>query len=208
MNGTQLRLLPKPWEIREDHLLFPVGYVLSLSARGSGVPGIADRPWSRLSADVFFPNLPVIYSSTLRRQPPDALRGSLRVRRMLFEGFRIAMAEKTGRRSSMAEPASDSAMGAAESELSFGKPAFQIPLLAGLFVERDRFEEAEAVRRLIESQLRAHSGNQEITPNCFSRARLSSSPQYSTKRPSRTRRKNTSSTSCRRPLGATPMNSP
>jgi hypothetical protein len=35
-------------------------------------------------------------------------------------------------------------MDAAESELTFGKPAFQIALLSGLFLERNRFEEAEA----------------------------------------------------------------
>ena len=65
-------------EILEDHLLFPGGYLLPLSARGSGVPGMADRPWSRLSAEVFFPNLPVMYSLSMRRAPPDVLRGSLR----------------------------------------------------------------------------------------------------------------------------------
>jgi hypothetical protein len=89
-------------EVLEDHLLFPGGYLLPLSARGSGVPGMPDRPWSRLTADVFFPNLPVIYSLALRREPPDVLRGSLRARRTLFEGLMMAMAEKTGRRPSMA----------------------------------------------------------------------------------------------------------
>jgi hypothetical protein len=142
-------------EVMEDHLLFPGGYLLPLSARGSGVPGMADRPWSRLSADIFYPNLPVLYSLSLRREPPDVLRGSLRARRTLFEGFMLALAEKTGRRPSLAERASDSAMDAAESELSFGKPAFRIALLAALFVERNRFEEGEAARRVIESQLRA-----------------------------------------------------
>ncbi len=142
-------------EVFEDYLLFPSGYLLPLSARGSGVPGMADRPWSRLSTDVFYPNLPVIYSLALRREPPDVLRGSLRARRTLFEGFMFALAEKTGRRPSMAERASDTAMDAAESELTFGKPAFKIALMAGLFVERDRYEEAEAARRVIESQLRA-----------------------------------------------------
>jgi len=31
-------------EVLEDHLLFPGGYLLPLSARGAGVPGMADRP--------------------------------------------------------------------------------------------------------------------------------------------------------------------
>jgi hypothetical protein len=142
-------------ELLEDHLLFPGGYLLPLSARGTGVPGMTDRPWSRLSADVFYPNLPVLYSLALRREPPDVLRGSLRARRTLFEGFMMALAEKTGRRPSMAERSADHAMDAAESELTFGKPAFKIALMSALFVERNRFEEAEAARRVIESNLRA-----------------------------------------------------
>ncbi|MDP1624183.1 MAG: hypothetical protein Q8L64_00285, partial [bacterium] len=142
-------------EVLEDHLLFPGGYLLPLSARGTGVPGMADRPWSRLTADVFYPNLPVMYSLSMRREPPDVLRGSLRARRTLFEGFMLALAEKTGRRPSMAERSADHAMDAAESELTFGKPAFKIALMSALFVERNRFEEAEAARRVIESNLRA-----------------------------------------------------
>jgi hypothetical protein len=142
-------------EVLEDHLLFPGGYLLPLSARGTGVPGMADRPWSRLTSDVFYPNLPVMYSLSMRREPPDVLRGSLRARRTLFEGFMMALAEKTGRRPSMAERSADHAMDAAESELTFGKPAFKIALMSALFVERNRFEEAEAARRVIESNLRA-----------------------------------------------------
>ncbi len=38
----------KAVEVLEDHLLFPGGYLLPLSALG-----MADRPWSRLTADVF-----------------------------------------------------------------------------------------------------------------------------------------------------------
>ncbi|HKI55013.1 MAG TPA: hypothetical protein VJ987_12875 [Anaerolineales bacterium] len=77
-------------ELLEDHLLSPGGHLLPLSARGGGVPGMSDHPWSRLNADVFFPNLPVMYSLALRRELPDALRGSLRARRILFEGFMMA----------------------------------------------------------------------------------------------------------------------
>ncbi|MBX3038596.1 MAG: hypothetical protein KF758_16920 [Anaerolineales bacterium] len=146
-------------EVLEDHLLFPGGYLLPLSARGSNVPGMADRPWSRLRYDVFYPNLPVIYSLVLRREPPDVLRGSLRARRTLFEGFMLALAEKTGRRPSMAERSTDHAMDAAESELAFGKPAFKIGILSALFIERNRFEEAETARRVIESNLRARGLN-------------------------------------------------
>jgi len=151
----QISVAPEAVEVGEDHLVFPGGVLLPLSARGSGVPGMPDRPWSRLSADVFYTNLPTIYSLALRREPPDVLRGSLRAKRTLFEGFMLAMAEKTGRRPSMAERSADTAMDAAESELSLGKPAFKAALMAGVFVERSRFDEAEAARRMIESSLRA-----------------------------------------------------
>jgi hypothetical protein len=151
----QISVAPEAVEVGEDHLVFPGGVLLPLSARGSGVPGMPDRPWSRLSADVFYTNLPTIYSLTLRREPPDVLRGSLRAKRTLFEGFMLAMADKTGRRPSMAERSADTAMDAAESELSLGKPAFKAALMAGVFVERSRFDEAEAARRVIESSLRA-----------------------------------------------------
>ena len=148
-------IAPEAVEVREDHLVFPGGILLPLSARGTGVPGMADRPWSRLSADLFYTNLPLLYSLTLRREPPDTLRGSLRARRTLFEGMMMALAEKTGRRPSMAERASDSAMDAAESVLTLGKPAFRASIMAGLFVEKDSFDRAEAARRVIEASLRA-----------------------------------------------------
>jgi hypothetical protein len=135
-------------EVLEDHLLFPGGYLLPLFARGSGVSGLADRPWSRLTSDVFYPNLPVMYSLAMRPEPPDVLHGSLRARGTLFEGFMTALAEKTGRRPSMVERSAGHAMDTAESELSFGKPPFQIALMSALFVERNRFHEAEAARRV------------------------------------------------------------
>ncbi len=148
-------IAPEAVELGEDHLVFPGGVLLPLSARGAGVPGMPDRPWSRLSADLFYTGLPLIYSVTLQREPPDALKGSLRARRTLFEGIMLALAEKTGRRPSMAEQASDTAMDAAESHLTLGKPAFRMALMAGLFAERSRFEQAESARRVIEASLRA-----------------------------------------------------
>jgi hypothetical protein len=154
-NSFLSSIAPEAVELGEDHLVFPGGVLLPLSARGAGVPGMPDRPWSRLSADLFYTGLPLIYSVTLRREPPDALKGSLRARRTLFEGVMLALAEKTGRRPSMAEQASDTAMDAAESHLTLGKPAFRMALMAGLFAERSRFEQAEAARRVIEAGLRA-----------------------------------------------------
>ena len=148
-------IAPEAVEIAEDHLIFPGGVLLPLSARGGGVPGMAERPWTRLNAGVFYTNLPTFYSLTLRREPPDALRGSLRAKRTLFEGFMLAMAEKTGRRPSLAEQSADTAMDAAESELSLGKPVFRAALMSAIFTERSRMEEAESARRMIEAALRS-----------------------------------------------------
>ena len=94
----------------DSHLLFSGGYLLPVSARGSGVLGMADRPWSRLTVEVFYPDLSVIYSVALRRESPDGLRGSLRARRTLFEGFVLALAEKIGHCPSMAERSADHAV--------------------------------------------------------------------------------------------------
>ncbi|MFZ5903209.1 MAG: hypothetical protein ACOYZ8_06640 [Chloroflexota bacterium] len=44
-------LASEAMEILEDYMLFPGGYPLPLSARGSGEPGSADRP---LPAEVAF----------------------------------------------------------------------------------------------------------------------------------------------------------
>jgi len=73
-NATFLQsIAPEAIELEEDHLVFPGGVLLPLSARGSGVPGMPDRPWSRLNADLFYTGMPVIYSVTLQREAPDAL---------------------------------------------------------------------------------------------------------------------------------------
>lgn len=142
-------------ELGEDYLIFPASVLLPVTARATSVPGMADRPWNRLTADVFFGNAPLMYSVSIRREPPDIMRSSLRTRRTLMEGALLALAEKTGRRPSLAERATDSAMDAAESELSLGKPVYRACLMAALFADRTRFEEVEAVRRTVEAALRA-----------------------------------------------------
>ncbi len=146
---------PQALEVGEERLTFPGGVMLPLTVRGNGSPGMPERPWTRLSADLFYTHIPLVYSLALRREPPDVLRGSLRARRTLFEGFLLAMAEKTGRRPSQAEQAADTALDAAESALALGKPAFRAALLAALFTERGREHEGEAVRRTLEANLRA-----------------------------------------------------
>ena len=71
---------------------------------------MVNRPWSRPTAEVFYPNPLVIYSVALRRELPDGLRGSLRARRTLFEGFVLALGEKIGHCPSMAERSADHAV--------------------------------------------------------------------------------------------------
>ncbi len=146
---------PQAVELGEDRLFFPDGVMLPLSLRGKGVPGMPERPWSRLSARDFYTSSPLVYSLSLRREPPDVLRGSLRARRTLFEGVMLAMAEKTGRRPSLAEQAADQALDAAESAVTLGKPAFRIALLAALYASREREAEAESARRTLEASLQA-----------------------------------------------------
>ena len=38
-------IAPEAVELGEDHLVFPGGVLLPLSARGAGVPGMPDRSW-------------------------------------------------------------------------------------------------------------------------------------------------------------------
>ncbi|MGD2156076.1 MAG: hypothetical protein PVG14_03035 [Anaerolineales bacterium] len=146
---------PHAVEIGEERLLFPGGVLLPLSLRGKGVPGMPERPWSRLAARDFYAKTPLVYSVSLRREPPDILRGTLRARRTLFEGLMLAMAEKTGRRPSMAEQAADHAMDAAESAVTLGEPAFRATLLTALYARRRREAEVETARRTLEATLRA-----------------------------------------------------
>jgi hypothetical protein len=142
--------------LAEDYLLFPKAVVLPITARGTGVPGMTERPWSRLRAETFFASsAPVIYSLTIHREPPDTMQSNLRARRTLMEGLLLAAAEKTGRRPSMAEKITDTAMDAAESSLALGKPIYKVSLLAALYAARSRFEEVETIRRTIEASMKA-----------------------------------------------------
>lgn len=128
--------------------------MLPLSLRGKGVPGMAERPWSRLSVHDFDTQVPFVYSIALRRESPDVLRSSLRARRTLFEGLMLALAEKTGRRPSLAEQAADRALDATESALTLGKPAFRAALLTALFADQSREAEAERARQTLEASLK------------------------------------------------------
>ncbi len=143
-------------EVIEDRLVFPNGILLPMSVRGSGSPGMPNRPWSHVSAATFHQAaLPTIYSLVLERVLPDAMKKSLRARRTLFEGVLLALSAKTGRRPSIAERTMDQALDSAESDITLGKPAFRATLLTGLFAEPGREQDADAARRVLETDLRA-----------------------------------------------------
>ncbi len=146
---------PEAMEIAEDRLYFPGAALLPLTVRGAGAPGMPHRPWSQLRAVDLLAGVPAIYSLSLRREIPDALRANLRVRRTVFEGVLLALSEKTGRRPSRAEQTADVALDEAESRLALGEPAFRGALLAGLFAAKAREAEPDAARRFLESRLRA-----------------------------------------------------
>jgi hypothetical protein len=149
----QSAVASQAFETGEDYLIFPKAVLLPVTTRGSGVPGM-ERPWKRLNAEVFYQGLPMIYSLSLRREPPDAMKSGLRARRTLMEGALTALAMKTGRRPSAAENMTDHAMEQAESALTLGSPIYKGTLLAALFASPERFEDAESARRLLEAGLR------------------------------------------------------
>ena len=67
------------FKIGRDYLQFPKVVVLPVTARGVGVPGMSERPWSRLHADIFFAgNAPIMYSLSIYREPPDTMQSNLR----------------------------------------------------------------------------------------------------------------------------------
>lgn len=148
-------IAPQAVEVQDDQLVFPHAVMLPLSVRGQGLPGMPERPWQRLSPQDFLNGYPAVFSLTLQREAPDILKRNLRARRTLFEGFLLAMAEKTGRRPSMAEQAADTALDATESALAMGKPAFRASLLSALYASRAREKEATLARRALEASLRA-----------------------------------------------------
>jgi hypothetical protein len=146
---------PEAFEIETDRLVFPTGLMLPLTVRAAGMPGLPQRPWSRIRAQDFQTGVPYLYSVSLQRELPDVLRRSLRVRRTIFEGVLLALAEKTGRRPSMAEQHTDIALDETESRVAMGEPVFRAALLAGLFAPTPMAEGLESARRLLESRLRA-----------------------------------------------------
>jgi len=149
------RVAPAALELKQDYLTFPHSHLLPLTARAAGLPGMNERPWSRMSYAIFFSGAPAIFSVTLRREHPDVMKNTIRARRTLSEGFLMALANKTGRRPSTAEAIQNSAMDGAESALALGKPVFKATMLAALYAEPDQYDAAETIRKYIESALRA-----------------------------------------------------
>ena len=141
--------------LTDDYLVISDTVLLPISVRGGGVPGTPDRPWSKLRIATFINEAPAIFSLTIRREPPDSVRTSMKARRTLTEGALTALAVKTGRRPSMAENANDTAMDATESRVAMGEPVYRAVLLSTLFAGLNQLDVVIAVRRAIESKLRA-----------------------------------------------------
>lgn len=149
------KVAPAALALDHDHIRFPHASLLPLSARAAGIPGMNERPWSRMSWSVFYGDAPAVYSISLRRELPDAMKSSIRARRTLSEGLLMALATRTGRRPSMAEASQNAAMDQAESMLALGKPAYRATLLAALYAEAGNYDRAERARKLMETALRA-----------------------------------------------------
>ncbi|HUF37835.1 MAG TPA: hypothetical protein VMN57_04880 [Anaerolineales bacterium] len=146
---------PESLAFTDDSIRFPETVLYPLTLRAEGLPGLPQRPWSRLEAEDLIGGGPAVVSLALVREPPEVLQRSLRARRTLFEGVLLALAEKTGRRPSQAEQAADRALDEAESRLAMGEPAFRAALLVGLFASHDRSHEAESERQRLTAHLRA-----------------------------------------------------
>ena len=71
------RVAPAALALEPDHIRFPGGILLPLTARAVGVPGMNERPWSRMSYSVFYGDSPAVYSISLRRELPDTMRSAL-----------------------------------------------------------------------------------------------------------------------------------
>lgn len=147
---------PEALEVREDSLAFPGGILAPLSVRESGIPGTPNRPWTRIRPATFSGGgLPTLYSVAFRKEPPDAVRRSLRARRTIFDGFLQAAAERVGRRTTLAEQTVSRQLDIAESQIALGKPVYKATVLAGFFAPLEQGELALAARRAAESLLRA-----------------------------------------------------
>lgn len=144
---------PEGLELLEDRIRYPEGELLPLTVREGRLPGDPARPLARLSAEELMGGFPAFYSVALRREPPDAARQALRARRALMEGILLALAERTGRRPSMAEQAQDLALDRAESAVQLGAPVFRAALAMAFYAPDGAL--AEAVRREAEARLRA-----------------------------------------------------
>lgn len=144
---------PEGLELREDRVVYPEGELLPLTVREGRLPGDPTRPLARLQVEDLLGDFPAFYSVALRREPPDVARQALRARRTLLEGILLAMAEKTGRRPSMAERAADAALDRAESAVQMGAPVFRAAMALAMFAPDGAL--AERIRRDLEARLRA-----------------------------------------------------
>ena len=75
------KVAPAALALDHDHIRFPHASLLPLTARAAGIPGMNERPWSKMNWNVFYGDAPAVYSVSLRRELPDTMKSSIRARR-------------------------------------------------------------------------------------------------------------------------------
>jgi hypothetical protein len=144
---------PESITLQEDSIVFARASMLPVTIRGTGLPGMAVRNWDRLTWNAFYGHLPEAYSIVIRCEPPVVMQNSLRARRSIYEGALTVLAQKTGRNPSMAERERSAEMDQAESNIGRGKQIYRAFLMAAIYCARGREDDAELLRRQIETNL-------------------------------------------------------
>lgn len=144
---------PEALEIGEDSLIFPESVVFPLSVRfpvnhNGGKHNIS---W----ADFTKAPVPVVYSVALRKELPGQVGRQLRSKRTLMEGILLALAEKGGRRPSIAEQVVDQQLDVAESRLALGEHAFTAFVMANYHVPKHAAEQGKEIRGMLSTGLQA-----------------------------------------------------
>jgi len=79
-----------------NYLMISDTVLLPISARGGGIPGTPDRPWSKIRIATFINDAPAIFSLTVRREPPGLCAYQHESTAHIGEGALTALAIKTG----------------------------------------------------------------------------------------------------------------
>jgi hypothetical protein len=142
---------PEALEVKEDFLLYPEGVMFPLSVRIPHAQTLHGLDWHSLVSS----SIPTYYSIALRKEMSAQVARSLRAKRTLMEGVLLALAEKGGRRPSIAEQIVNQQMDETESRLTLGEHAFTTYLLSSYCVPRNGIHLAEEARKTISSLLQA-----------------------------------------------------